>query len=302
MSNKFKSGFVAIIGRPNVGKSTLLNCLLGQKIVIVSPKAQTTRNMIQGIYTDDDAQIIFIDTPGIHNAKSELGKVMNNFAISSLDGVDLVCFMVEANKKANELDKKIIQDVLKKKIPTLLVINKVDLVSSENELMENINSYKELYEFNGGITISASSNSKIDELLKIIKSYLPIGPMYYPEDQLLDQPMRFVASEIIREKILMKTNEEVPHCVAVEIESFKQSPNNPDLTIINATIIVERESQKKIIIGSKGSKIKEIGSLARREITDIIGNKVYLELFVKVEPDWRNHKSQLKSLGYKLEE
>ena len=302
MSNKFKSGFVAIIGRPNVGKSTLLNCLLGQKIVIVSPKAQTTRNMIQGIYTDDDAQIIFIDTPGIHNAKSELGKVMNNFAISSLDGVDLVCFMVEANKKANELDKKIIQDVLKKKIPTLLVINKVDLVSSENELMENINSYKELYEFNGGITISASSNSKIDELLKMIKSYLPIGPMYYPEDQLLDQPMRFVASEIIREKILMKTNEEVPHCVAVEIESFKQSPNNPDLTIINATIIVERESQKKIIIGSKGSKIKEIGSLARREIADIIGNKVYLELFVKVEPDWRNHKSQLKSLGYKLEE
>lgn len=302
MSNKFKSGFVAIIGRPNVGKSTLLNCLLGQKIVIVSPKAQTTRNKIQGIYTDDDAQIIFIDTPGIHNAKSELGKVMNNFAISSLDGVDLVCFMVEANKKANELDKKIIQDVLKKKIPTLLVINKVDLVSSENELMENINSYKELYEFNGGITISASSNSKIDELLKMIKSYLPIGPMYYPEDQLLDQPMRFVASEIIREKILMKTNEEVPHCVAVEIESFKQSPNNPDLTIINATIIVERESQKKIIIGSKGSKIKEIGSLARREIADIIGNKVYLELFVKVEPDWRNHKSQLKSLGYKLEE
>ncbi|MGM9899048.1 MAG: GTPase Era, partial [Bacilli bacterium] len=282
--------------------STLLNCLLGQKIVIVSPKAQTTRNKIQGIYTDDDAQIIFIDTPGIHNAKSELGKVMNNFAISSLDGVDLVCFMVEANKKANELDKKIIQDVLKKKIPTLLVINKVDLVSSENELMENINSYKELYEFNGGITISASSNSKIDELLKMIKSYLPIGPMYYPEDQLLDQPMRFVASEIIREKILMKTNEEVPHCVAVEIESFKQSPNNPDLTIINATIIVERESQKKIIIGSKGSKIKEIGSLARREIADIIGNKVYLELFVKVEPDWRNHKSQLKSLGYKLEE
>ena len=136
----------------------------------------------------------------------------------------------------------------------------------------------------------------------MIKSYLPIGPMYYPEDQLLDQPMRFVASEIIREKILMKTNEEVPHCVAVEIESFKQSPNNPDLTIINATIIVERESQKKIIIGSKGSKIKEIGSLARREIADIIGNKVYLELFVKVEPDWRNHKSQLKSLGYKLEE
>lgn len=302
MSNKFKSGFVAIIGRPNVGKSTLLNCLLGQKIVIVSPKAQTTRNKIQGIYTDDDAQIIFIDTPGIHNAKSELGKVMNNFAISSLDGVDLVCFMVEANKKAHELDKKIIQDVLKKKIPTLLVINKVDLVSSENELMENINSYKELYEFNGGITISAFSNSKIDELLKMIKSYLPIGPMYYPEDQLLDQPMRFVASEIIREKILMKTNEEVPHCVAVEIESFKQSPNNPDLTIINATIIVERESQKKIIIGSKGSKIKEIGSLARREIADIIGNKVYLELFVKVEPDWRNHKSQLKSLGYKLEE
>lgn len=302
MSNNFKSGFVAIIGRPNVGKSTLLNCFLKQKIVIVSPKAQTTRNKIQGIYTDNDCQIIFIDTPGVHNAKNELGKVMNNFAISSLDGVDIVCFMIDANKKIDNIEKDIIENVLKKKIPTILVANKVDLISNHSLLVENINSYKDLFPFSNGISISATENYKIDELLKVIKEKLPFGPKYYPDDQLLDQPMRFVASEIIREKVLLTTNEEVPHCVAVEIESFKQNKNNPELTEIHATIIVERESQKKIVIGSKGSKIKEIGTLARFELSSLIGNKVYLELFVKVEADWRNHKNQLRSLGYKLEE
>ncbi len=302
MPNHFKSGFVTIIGRPNVGKSTLLNCLLKQKIVIVSPKAQTTRNKIQGIYTDDESQIIFIDTPGFHHAKSELGKVMNRFATSSLEGVDVVCLMVEANKLVSPLEQEMIESVLHKNIPTILVANKVDLISNQEELISNLESYKCLFPFIGGITVSATSNFKIDELLKMIKDNLHEGPQYYPDDQLLDQPMRFVASEIIREKILLKTNEEVPHCVAVEVESFKQSLKNPFLTEIHATIIVERESQKKIIIGSKGSMIKEIGRLARQDLVKLIGNKIYLELFVKVEADWRNHKNQLKSLGYKLEE
>lgn len=298
MNKDFKSGFVAIIGRPNVGKSTLLNQFLKQKVVIVSPKAQTTRNKIQGIYTDDEAQIIFIDTPGVHKAKTELGKVMNEFAASSIAGVDAVIFIVEANKKLGAGDEFIISELLKAKIPTILVANKVDLVENQQQLEENMNSYKEAFPFVSGLAISATNNYLVDDLLNIIKSNLDKGPMYYPEDQLLDQPERFVVAEIIREKVLLNTSEEVPHSVAVEVESFKQAPNNPNLTEIHATIIVERQSQKKIIIGAKGSKIKEIGRLARIDISNLLGNKVYLELFVKVEEDWRNQKKQLRTFGY----
>ena len=298
MTKDFKSGFVAIIGRPNVGKSTLLNQFLKQKVVIVSPKAQTTRNKIQGIYTDDEAQIIFIDTPGVHKAKTELGKVMNEFASSSITGVDAVIFIVEANKKIGAGDEFIISELLKAKIPTILVANKVDLVANQQELEENMNSYKEAFPFISGIAISATNNYLVDDLLNIIKANLQKGPMYYPEDQLLDQPERFVVAEIIREKVLLNTSEEVPHSVAVEVESFKQAPHNPNLTEIHATIIVERPSQKKIIIGAKGSKIKEIGRLARIDISNLLGNKVYLELFVKVETDWRNQKKQLRTFGY----
>lgn len=298
MNKEFKSGFVAIIGRPNVGKSTLLNQFLKQKVVIVSPKAQTTRNKIQGIYTDSDAQIIFIDTPGVHKAKTELGKVMNEFASSALGGVDVVLLMVDATEPMGSGEKFIIDELLKAKIPTILVANKVDLVKSQDVLVENMNSYKEAFPFKGGIAISATSNFKVDELMNMIKGMLDVGPMYYPEDQLLDQPERFVVAEIIREKVLLKTEDEVPHSVAVEIESFKTNPKNKELVEINATIIVERQSQKKIIIGAKGSKIKEIGTLARRDISLLLGNKVYLELFVKVEEDWRNRKKYLKSFGY----
>ena len=298
MNKDFKSGFVAIIGRPNVGKSTLLNQFLKQKVVIVSPKAQTTRNKIQGIYTDDEAQIIFIDTPGVHKAKTELGKVMNEFASSSISGVDAVIFIVEANKRLGAGDEFIISQLLKAKIPTILVANKVDLVENQEILEENMNSYKEAFPFVSGIAISATNNYLVDELLNIIKANLQKGPMYYPEDQLLDQPERFVVAEIIREKVLLKTSEEVPHSVAVEVESFKQAPNNPNLTEIHATIIVERQSQKKIIIGAQGSKIKEIGKLSRIDISNLLGNKVYLELFVKVEEDWRNQKKQLRTFGY----
>ena len=218
MNKDFKSGFVAIIGRPNVGKSTLLNQFLKHKVVIVSPKAQTTRNKIQGIYTDSEAQIIFIETPGVHKAKTELGKVMNEFAATALGGVDVVLLMVDATEKMGSGEKFIIDELLKAKIPTILVANKVDLVKSQDELVENMDSYKEAFPFKGGIAISATSNYKVDDLMTMIKDLLDKGPMYYPEDQLLDQPERFVVAEIIREKVLLKTEDEVPHSVAVEIE------------------------------------------------------------------------------------
>ena len=244
MNKAFKSGFVAIIGRPNVGKSTLLNQFLKQKIVIVSPKAQTTRNKIQGIYTDDEAQIVFIDTPGFHKPKTELGKIMNDYVSSALAGVDVVLLMCDVTKKIADEDKTMINELLKTKIPTILVGNKVDLIKDQDELIANMDSYRAVFPFVSGISISASNDYQVDELIKLIKSNLKPGPMYYPEDQLLDQPERFVVAEIIREKILLKTDDEVPHSVAVEIESFKERPNKPDLIEIHATIVVERQSQK----------------------------------------------------------
>lgn len=301
MNKNFKSGFVAIIGAPNVGKSTLLNQILKQKMVIVTPKAQTTRNKIQGIYTSDDSQIIFIDTPGVHNAKSELGKVMNEYATSSLDGVDVVLFLIDASQSLNAKDQYIIDNVLKAKIPTILVANKVDKVLNDEILKENMQSYKQAFNFTRGIAISATNNYLVDDLLNMIKENLNIGPMYYPEDQLLDQSERFCVSEIIREKVLLLLDQEVPHAVAIEIERFKYYEKK-NLTEILATIICERESQKKIIIGKNGQKIKEIGRMARIDIIKLLDSAVYLELFVKVEPDWRNHQFQLKNLGYNSEQ
>ncbi len=296
MNKDFKSGFVAIIGKPNVGKSTLLNQILKQKIVIVSPKAQTTRNKIQGIYTDASSQIIFIDTPGFHKAKTELGKIMNEYVSSALSGVDAILFLIDATKKMGSEDELMINEVLKAKIPTILVANKVDLVKDKETLINNMESFRKAFPFKSGISISASNNYQVEELVDLIKSYLSFGPMYYPEDQLLNQPERFVVSEIIREKILLTTSDEVPHSVACEIESFKETKK--DLVEIHATIVVERQSQKKIIIGSKGAKIKEIGMLARKDISKILGTKVYLELFVKVEDNWRNKQAQLSNFGY----
>lgn len=301
MNNQFKSGFVAIIGKPNVGKSTLLNQILKEKIVIVSPKAQTTRNKIQGIYTDEECQIIFIDTPGFHTPKTELGKIMNDYVSSALAGVDVVLFLCDATKKIDSDDEKMVNELLKTKIPTILVANKVDLVKDKATLIENMETYRKLFPFISGISISATNNYQVDELMNIIKSLLKKGPMYYPSDQLLNQPERFVVSEIIREKILLTTSDEVPHSVAVEIESFKESKTKKDLIEINATIVVERTAQKKIIIGAKGQKIKEIGILSRKDIANFLGTKVYLELFVKVEENWRNHKNQLSNFGYTKE-
>ena len=298
---KFKSGFVAIIGRPNVGKSTLLNQILKEKLAIVTPKAQTTRNKIQGIYTTDNEQVIFVDTPGIHNAFNELGEVMNKMAFSSFEGMDAIIWLIDGNTEITEFDLGIAENLKKVDCPVILAINKVDLVNDEEKVKLVIDQYKKAFDFKGGITISAMLNHNVDKLVAMIVDLLPNGPMYYPEDQILDQPERFVVQELIREKVLLLTSKEVPHSVAVMVESFKSSKKNPNLVEINATIIVERPSQKKIIIGEKGSMIKKIGTLARTDIVKFLGNKVYLELFVKVENDWRNKKSQLKEYGYKLE-
>ena len=302
MHNKnFKSGFVGIIGRPNVGKSTFLNRIMSQKLAIVTAKAQTTRNKIQGIYTTDNEQIIFVDTPGIHKPTHELGKIMNQTVYDSLDGMDVILYFVDARFPISETDANVLDSLKKEKTPVILVLNKVDLVDNKEKLQNNIESFKNHFDFSGGITISAEFGYSVDSLLEMIISRLAVGPMYYPEDQILDQPERFVVAELIREKILLNTNEEVPHSVAVVIESFKQNKKNKDLIEINAVIIVERPSQKKIIIGKNGDKIKKIGKDARLEIASFLGNKVYLELFVKVVPNWRNQKSYLKEYGYKLE-
>lgn len=301
MNESFKSGFVAIVGRPNVGKSTLLNNFLGLKMAIVTPKAQTTRNKIQGIYTTDTEQIIFIDTPGIHKAKNELGNVMNEFAYESFDGADLILMLVDGTSPLGEGDKFIIKQLSKVKVPVYLVINKVDLVKNEETLKDNIQTYKEAYPFKGGITISASEGFNVEKLKKMIIDVLPLGPEYYPADQLLDKSVRFVVSEIIREKILLLTKEEVPHSVAVTVESFKPNNKNEDMIDIRADIIVERPSQKKIIIGKNGEMIKKIGTLSRIDIVKFLDKKVYLDLFVKVESDWRNNKTYLKEFGYKIE-
>ena len=297
----YKSGFVAIIGRPNVGKSTLLNQILKEKLAIVTPKAQTTRNKIQGIYTTDNEQVIFVDTPGIHTAFNELGEVMNKMAFSSFEGTDAIIWLIDGNTEITDFDLGIAKELKKVDCPVILAINKVDLVKDEAKVKTVIDQYKKAYDFKGGITISAMLNHNVDKLIEMIVELLPHGPQYYPEDQLLDQPERFVVQELIREKVLLLTSKEVPHSVAVMVESFKTSKKNPNLVEIMATIIVERASQKKIIIGEKGSMIKKIGTMARGDIVKFLGNKVYLELFVKVESDWRNKKSQLKEYGYKLD-
>lgn len=293
----FKSGFVSIVGRPNVGKSTLMNQILDTKVAIVTPKAQTTRNKIQGIYTTENEQIIFIDTPGIHKSFNELGENMNQAAYDSLDGIDAVLLMVDSTKEFSDLDQEIVERFTKIREPKFLVLNKIDLIKDEQKLNELIAHYNSI-NFVKILKISASNNLGVDQLVTSIVDVLDEGPQYYPSDQLMDQPERFMVKEIIREKVLLLTSQEIPYSVAVEIESFKNDEKNPNLININATIIVERQSQKKIVIGEKGSKIKEIGRLSRIDIAKFLGNKVYLELFVKVEADWRNRKHYLKQFGY----
>jgi len=301
MNNKFKSGFVALIGRPNVGKSTFMNNILKQKISIISSKPQTTRNKIQGIYTTEEEQIIFIDTPGIHKPHHQLGEFMNKQSLTTFKDVDLIMFIIDGTQEFGAGDQFVIEELKKVKTPIFLVVNKIDLVKDKGRLMENIIKFTTKFEFLEVYYISALNGENVDNLLKAISANLEDGPMYYPKDQVSDHPENFIISEIIREKVLYLTREEVPHSVAVNVEEMKPDMDNPNLLNIRATIYVERSSQKKIIIGDSGSLIKKIGTLARKDIVMLLGQKIFLELWVKVEDDWRNKKLQLRRLGYNLE-
>ena len=292
----FKSGFVSIIGRPNVGKSTLLNRIVGQKVAIMSDVPQTTRNKIQGVVTSDDSQIVFIDTPGIHKPQTRLNDFMLKSAYSTFNEVDLVLFMVNAAEKRRAGDNFILEKLKNLRTPKFLVINKIDQVKPE-ELLKIIMDYTSDNEFNEVIPISAIQGNNVDEMMVTIKKYMPEGPQFYPDDQVTDHPEYFVVSEFIREKILQLTKEEVPHSVAVVVESMLR--NEDDKVHVHATIIVDRASQKGIIIGKGGKMLKEIGVRARRDIEAMLGDKIYLELWVKVQKDWRDKQSYLQDYGYR---
>lgn len=289
------SGFVAIIGRPNVGKSTFMNRILGEKIAIMSPKAQTTRNKINGIYTTPDAQIVFVDTPGIHKPKNELDTYMDKAALSTLNQVDAILFMVEADEEKGPGDGYIMRQLAEVKKPVYLIINKIDLVKPD-DLLPLIESYQHDYAFAQVFPISATMGNNVDELLTALTDALPVGPQYYPEDQLTDHPEYFVVGELIREKILELTRDEVPHAVAVQVEHMKDREGGK--LQIEAYIIVERDSQKGIIIGRGGQMLKQIGIRARRDIENLLGDKVNLKLWVRVQKNWRDNNAYLKSLGY----
>ncbi|MGE0992707.1 GTPase Era [Bacillus sp. GMa5/2] len=295
----YKSGFVSIIGRPNVGKSTFLNRIIGQKIAIMSDKPQTTRNKIQGVYTENDAQVIFIDTPGIHKPKHKLGDFMVKMAQTTLKEVDIVLFMVNAVEGFGRGEEFIIEKLKETKQPVFLVINKIDQLHPE-QLLELIDQYRKLHEFAEIVPISALDGNNVDTLIGTIKKYLPEGPQYYPENQVTDHPERFIIAELIREKVLHLTREEVPHSVAVVIDAIQKREGGA--VYINATIVVERASQKGIIIGKQGKMLKEVGKRARFDIEALLGSKVFLEVWVKVQKDWRNKMSQLRDLGFREDE
>ncbi|WP_100406761.1 GTPase Era [Bacillus solitudinis] len=296
----FKSGFVSIIGRPNVGKSTLLNHVVGQKIAIMSDKPQTTRNKIQGVYTTNESQIIFIDTPGIHKPKHKLGDFMMKVAQNTLRGVDLVLYVIEAGEGFGPGEEFIIERLKETSTPVFLVINKIDKVHPD-DLLGIIETYRTKYDFKEVIPISALNGNNVPTLLEQILQYLEEGPQYYPSDQVTDHPERFVVTELIREKVLHLTREEIPHSVAVVIEQMKQRERS-ETVYIGATIIVERSSQKGIIIGKQGSMLKEVGKLARIDIETLLGSKVFLELWVKVQKDWRNKPTHLRDYGFREDE
>ncbi|MBM4762329.1 GTPase Era [Bacillus sp. B15-48] len=295
---EFKSGFISIIGRPNVGKSTFLNKVIGQKIAIMSDKPQTTRNKVQGVLTLDDSQLIFIDTPGIHKPKHKLGDFMMKVAQNTLKEVDLVLFMVNAEEGYGRGEEFIIDKLQSVGTPVFLIINKIDLVHPD-KLLQIISDYKEKYDFKEIVPISALEGNNIETLLTQIKSYLPEGPQYYPADQVTDHPERFIISELIREKALHLTREEIPHSLAVMIEKIERKK---DKVHVMATIIVERDSQKGIVIGKQGSMLKEVGKRARIDIENLLGTKVFLELWVKVQKDWRNRATHLRDYGFRDDE
>ena len=290
-----KSGFVAVIGRPNVGKSTLINTLIGQKIAIMSDKPQTTRNRILCILTKPDMQVVFLDTPGIHKPRHKLGEYMVKAAEGTLKEVDVILFVVDATEKMGPGEYYILERLQATNKPVLLIVNKLDLIEKERAL-PIISHYTEKYPFAGVVPISAKENENLDALLEEVGKYLPEGPQYYPDDMVTDQPERLIVAELIREKILELTRDEVPHSVAVETEEMKTRENGD--AYVRATIYVERESQKGIIIGAKGSMLKDIGALARKDIETLLGCRVYLELWVKVKKDWRDRDGVLRNFGF----
>lgn len=297
-NNKIKSGVVALVARPNVGKSTLLNKILGQKIAIATPLRQTTRKNLKGIYTDYNSQIILIDTPGVHKPLNELGKYLSSQSKDALSDADLILFLVDSTEPSGLGDKWIWENYLKDlKTPILLVLNKVDLIKDLEKRELNLFTYKKMIEKNiDSIKISAKTGRNIDDLIKKIKEYLPYGKKFYDDDTITDVNMREIASEIIREKIILNTKDEVPHSVAVVIENYKEEEKTDK---ISAKIIVNNESQKGILIGKKGAMLKKIGTEARLELEKIVEKKVFLELFVKVQKNWLKNKEMIKTLGYK---
>lgn len=290
-----KSGFVSIIGRPNVGKSTFMNRVIGHKIAIMSDKAQTTRNKIQGVMTRNNAQIIFLDTPGIHKPKHKLGDYMMRVAKNTLSEIDAIMFMVNVNEEIGRGDEYIMEMLKNVKTPVFLVLNKIDLVHPD-ALMPRIEQYQKYMDFTEIVPISALEGLNVDHFIDVLKTYLPEGPKYYPDDQISDHPEQFVVSEIIREKILHLTSEEIPHAIGVNVD--RMIKENDERVRVEATIFVERDSQKGIVIGKGGKKLKEVGKRARHDIEMLLGSKVYLELWVKVQKDWRNKVNFIRQMGY----
>jgi len=296
LADKFYSGFVSLVGRPNVGKSTLMNRLIGEKIAIISNKPQTTRNRVQSILTKDDFQIVFIDTPGIHRPRHKLGEYMVKSAETTLNEVDAVLMLIEPMDKILETDRLIIEKFAKVKSPVILVINKIDTVERER-VFKVIDEYRKLYDFAEIVPISAFEGTNTDELLSVIRKYLPEGPQYFPSDMVTDQPERQIASEIIREKALRLLEDEIPHGIAVEITEMKKRKEG-NLVDVRATIFCEKDSHKGIIIGKHGDMLKKIGTKARGDIERLLGSPIYLELWVKVKKDWRDSDFLLKNFGY----
>jgi len=299
----FKSGFAVIIGRPNVGKSTLLNRLVGQKVVIVSDKPQTTRNKIHCVLTTGDAQIVFLDTPGIHKPKHKLGEHMVGVALRTLREVDVVLFMTEAGGFPGRGDEYILEQLKKMtgfKTPVFLILNKVDLVPDKKELLPIIDKFNKKFKFSEIIPLSALTGENLDRLVNALLDYLPNGPKYYPDEMVTDKPEQFIVSELIREKVLRETEQEVPYAVAVVVEEMDRRAD--DLVYVRALIFVEKESQKRILIGKKGSMLKKIGRLARQEVESLLGSRIFLDLWVKVKRDWRKSETILRNLGYTTNE
>ena len=299
-TKEFKSGFVTLIGRPNVGKSTLMNHLIGQKIAITSEKPQTTRNRIQTVYTDERGQIIFLDTPGIHKAKNKLGEYMVNVAENTLKEVDVILWLVEPTTFIGAGERHIAEQLSKIKTPVILVINKIDTVKSKEEILTFIAAYKDILNFAEIIPVSALKEMNIEDVKSSIFKYLPAGPQFYDEDTVTDQPMRQIAAELIREKALRMLDDEIPHGIAVVIDQMKERPNG--IIDVDATIVCERDSHKGIIIGKGGSMLKRIGTAARMEIENLMDTKVNLKLWVKVRQEWRDSDMYMKNYGYNPKE